>query len=94
MGWIVEDRQGPVQLPQLRIRLAGRERLLLLNGFVYRVGRSPTGTATRSGSKNRPSGFQLLSCGASIISIIILILVIIWLLTQAHRYTLNRSSLV
>src|SRR5215472_7017127 len=37
IGWIVDDRQGPVQLPQLRIRLAGRERLLLLDAFVYRL---------------------------------------------------------
>ena len=51
IGWIVEDRQRLVQLPQLRIRLAGRERLLLLDAFVYRVERSPTGTTMRSGSR-------------------------------------------
>src|SRR3954451_14480976 len=31
IGWTVDDHQQPVQLPQLRIRLAGRERLLLLD---------------------------------------------------------------
>jgi 8-oxo-dGTP pyrophosphatase MutT (NUDIX family) len=37
IGWILEDGQRSVQLPQLRIRLAGRERLLLLDAFVYLV---------------------------------------------------------
>jgi 8-oxo-dGTP pyrophosphatase MutT (NUDIX family) len=37
IGWSAEGRQPPVQLPQLRIRLAGRERLLLLDAFVYHV---------------------------------------------------------
>jgi 8-oxo-dGTP pyrophosphatase MutT (NUDIX family) len=41
IGWVVEDRQRPVRLPQLRIRLAGRERLLLLDAFVYRVEGAP-----------------------------------------------------
>ena len=47
IGWIVEDSQQPVRLPQLRIRLAGRERLLLLDAFVYRVEGAPP--ALRSG---------------------------------------------
>jgi 8-oxo-dGTP pyrophosphatase MutT (NUDIX family) len=37
IGWLIEEHQEPDQLPQLRIRLAGRERLLLLDAFVYRV---------------------------------------------------------
>ena len=41
IGWVVEDRQPLVRLPQLRIRLAGRERLLLLDAFVYRVEGAP-----------------------------------------------------
>lgn len=41
IGWSVEDHQGLLQLPQLRIRLAGRERLLLLDAFVYRVEGAP-----------------------------------------------------
>lgn len=41
IGWVVDDGQRPVQLPQLRIRLAGRERLLLLDAFVYRVEGAP-----------------------------------------------------
>ena len=41
IGWVVEDSQRPVRLPQLRIRLAGRERLLLLDAFVYRVEGAP-----------------------------------------------------
>jgi 8-oxo-dGTP pyrophosphatase MutT (NUDIX family) len=41
IGWVVEDRERPVRLPQLRIRLAGRERLLLLDPFVYRVEGDP-----------------------------------------------------
>jgi 8-oxo-dGTP pyrophosphatase MutT (NUDIX family) len=40
IGWVVEDSQRPVRLPQLRIRLAGRERLLL-DAFVYRVEGAP-----------------------------------------------------
>src|SRR5271165_6939992 len=41
IGWVGEDRQPPARLPQLRIRLAGRERLLLLDAFVYRVEGAP-----------------------------------------------------
>jgi 8-oxo-dGTP pyrophosphatase MutT (NUDIX family) len=41
IGWVVEDCERPVRLPQLRIRLAGRERLLLLDAFVYRVEGDP-----------------------------------------------------
>ena len=41
IGWVGEDRHRPVRLPQLRIRLAGRERLLLLDAFVYRVEGAP-----------------------------------------------------
>jgi hypothetical protein len=40
-GWVVEDCPPPVRLPQLRIRLAGRERLLLLDAFVCRVEGAP-----------------------------------------------------
>ena len=41
-GWLIEEDRRPVQLPQLCIRLAGRERLLL-DAFVYQVeGTLPT----------------------------------------------------
>jgi 8-oxo-dGTP pyrophosphatase MutT (NUDIX family) len=41
IGWIIDDCQPPVRLPQLCIRLAGRERLLLLDAFIYRVEGEP-----------------------------------------------------
>jgi 8-oxo-dGTP pyrophosphatase MutT (NUDIX family) len=41
IGWSIEEHQQPLQLPQLRIRLAGRERLLLLDAYVYRVEGAP-----------------------------------------------------
>jgi 8-oxo-dGTP pyrophosphatase MutT (NUDIX family) len=41
IGWLIEADQRPVQLPQLRIRLAGRERLLLLDAFVYQLEGTP-----------------------------------------------------
>jgi 8-oxo-dGTP pyrophosphatase MutT (NUDIX family) len=41
IGWLPEEHQRPVQLPQIRIRLAGRERLLALDAFVYRVDGDP-----------------------------------------------------
>lgn len=41
IGWLIEEDQRPVQLPQLCIRLAGRERLLLLDAFVYQVEGTP-----------------------------------------------------
>ncbi|MBV8451674.1 MAG: NUDIX domain-containing protein [Deltaproteobacteria bacterium] len=50
IGWLIEKDQRPVQLPQLHIRLAGRERLLLLDAFVYQVKGTPASAAMRSRS--------------------------------------------
>jgi 8-oxo-dGTP pyrophosphatase MutT (NUDIX family) len=41
IGWVIEEHRRPTPLPQLRIRLAGRERLMLLDAFVYRVEGEP-----------------------------------------------------
>jgi 8-oxo-dGTP pyrophosphatase MutT (NUDIX family) len=41
VGWLIEEHERPTLLPQLRIRLAGRERLMLLDAFVYRVEGAP-----------------------------------------------------
>ena len=41
VGWLIEEHEQPILLPQLRIRLAGRERLMLLDAFVYRVEGTP-----------------------------------------------------
>src|SRR5216684_1654412 len=37
VGWHIEEHEWPTPLPQLRIRLAGRERLMLLDAFVHRI---------------------------------------------------------
>ena len=41
IGWSIAEHERPTPLPQLRIRLAGRERLLLLDAFVHRVDGEP-----------------------------------------------------
>jgi 8-oxo-dGTP pyrophosphatase MutT (NUDIX family) len=41
IGWVIEEHRRPTPLPQLRIRLAGRERLMRLDAFVYRVEGEP-----------------------------------------------------
>src|SRR5216684_685208 len=41
IGWQIEEHERPTPLPQLRIRLAGRERLMLLDAFVHRVAGAP-----------------------------------------------------
>ena len=41
VGWLIEEHEQPTLLPQLRIRLAGRERLMLLDAFVYQVEGTP-----------------------------------------------------
>jgi 8-oxo-dGTP pyrophosphatase MutT (NUDIX family) len=41
IGWVIDEHRRPTPLPQLRIRLAGRERLMLLDAFVYRVEGEP-----------------------------------------------------
>jgi 8-oxo-dGTP pyrophosphatase MutT (NUDIX family) len=73
IGWIVEDRQGPVQLPQLRIRLAGRERLLLLDAFVYRVEGAP----------------PVLRCGPEVESAFWIPVAELWSLDNLHHHTLD-----
>jgi len=41
VGWLIDEQERPTPLPQLRIRLAGRERLMLLDAFVHRVEGAP-----------------------------------------------------
>jgi 8-oxo-dGTP pyrophosphatase MutT (NUDIX family) len=41
VGWLLGADERPAPLPQLRIRLAGRERLMLLDAFVHRVEGAP-----------------------------------------------------
>jgi hypothetical protein len=45
VGRHIEEHEWPTPLPQFRIRLAGRERLMLLDAFVHRnrwpISRSP-----------------------------------------------------
>ena len=41
IGWLIEEHERPSPLPQLKIRLAGRERLMLLDAFVHRVEGAP-----------------------------------------------------
>lgn len=76
IGWIVEDLQGPVQLPQLRIRLAGRERLLLLDAFVYRVEDSP----------------PVLRCGPEVESAFWIPVAELWSLNNLDHHTLGDGS--
>jgi 8-oxo-dGTP pyrophosphatase MutT (NUDIX family) len=76
IGWVVEDRQRPVRLPQLRIRLAGRERLLLLDAFVYRVeGAEP-----------------VLRCGPEVESAFWIPVAELWSLSNLHHHTLDDGS--
>ncbi len=37
IGWMIEEHEQPVPLPPLRIRLAGRERMMLLQAFLHRI---------------------------------------------------------
>jgi len=76
IGWIVGDLQPPVQLPQLRIRLAGRERLLLLDAFVYRV------------EGARP----ILRCGPEVESAFWVPVAELWSLNNLHHHTLNDGT--
>ena len=73
IGWIVEERQGPVHLPQLRIRLAGRERLLLLDAFVYRVEGAP----------------PVLRCGPEVESAFWIPVAELWSLNNLHHHSLG-----
>ncbi len=76
IGWNVEDLQTAVQLPQLRIRLAGRERLLLLDAFVYRV------------EGARP----ILRCGPEVESAFWIPVAELWNLNNLHHHTLADGS--
>jgi 8-oxo-dGTP pyrophosphatase MutT (NUDIX family) len=76
IGWVVEDRQGPVPLPQLRIRLAGRERLLLLDAFVYRVDGAP----------------PVLRCGAEVESAFWIPVAELWSLNNLDHHSLGDGS--
>ena len=76
IGWVVEGQQQPVRLPQLRIRLAGRERLLLLDAFVYRVEGSP----------------PALRCGPEVESAFWIPVVELWSLNNLDHHTLNDGS--
>src|SRR5437588_445371 len=73
IGWTVDDHQQPVQLPQLRIRLAGRERLLLLDAFVYRV------------EGARP----VLRCGPEVESAFWIPVAELWSFNNLHHHTLD-----
>jgi 8-oxo-dGTP pyrophosphatase MutT (NUDIX family) len=76
IGWVVEDRQRPVQLPQLRIRLAGRERLLLLDAFVYRAEGDP----------------PALRCGPEVESAFWIPVAELWSLNNLDHHTLGDGS--
>jgi 8-oxo-dGTP pyrophosphatase MutT (NUDIX family) len=76
IGWVVEDRQRPVRLPQLRIRLAGRERLLLLDAFVYRVEGAP----------------PALRCGPEVESAFWIPVAELWSLNNLDHHTLGDGS--
>jgi 8-oxo-dGTP pyrophosphatase MutT (NUDIX family) len=76
IGWIAEERQGPVQLPQLRIRLAGRERLLLLDVFVYRVEGAP----------------PVLRCGPEVESAFWIPVAELWSLNNLDHHSLRDGS--
>jgi 8-oxo-dGTP pyrophosphatase MutT (NUDIX family) len=76
IGWVVQDRQRPVRLPQVRIRLAGRERLLLLDAFVYRVEGAP----------------PVLRCGPEVESAFWIPVAELWSLNNLHHHTLDDGS--
>jgi hypothetical protein len=65
-----------VRLPQLRIRLAGRERLLMLDAFVYRLeGVTPT-----------------LRCGPEVESAFWIPVAELWSLNNLDYHTLDEGS--
>ena len=76
IGWVVEDGQLPLQLPQLRIRLAGRERLLLLDAFVYRAEGDP----------------PALRCGPEVASAFWIPVAELWSLNNLDHHTLGDGS--
>jgi 8-oxo-dGTP pyrophosphatase MutT (NUDIX family) len=76
IGWAVEDHQPPARLPQLRIRLAGRERLLLLDAFVYRVEGDP----------------PVLRCGPEVESAFWIPVAELWSLNNLDHHTLDDGS--
>ena len=41
VGWLLRRHEQLTLLPQLRIRLAGRKHLMLLDAFVYQVEGTP-----------------------------------------------------
>jgi 8-oxo-dGTP pyrophosphatase MutT (NUDIX family) len=73
IGWLIDGHQSPVQLPQLRIRLAGRERLLLLDAFVYRLEGAP----------------PALRCGPEVASAFWIPITELWSLENLHYHTLG-----
>jgi len=76
IGWAAQDHQPPVRLPQLRIRLAGRERLLLLDTFVYRLEGDP----------------PALRCGPEVESAFWIPVAELWSLNNLDHHTLDDGS--
>jgi 8-oxo-dGTP pyrophosphatase MutT (NUDIX family) len=76
IGWVVEDGQQPIKLPQLCIRLAGRERLLLLDAFVCRV----------------EGALPALRCGPEVASAFWISVAELWSLNNLHHHTLDDGS--
>jgi 8-oxo-dGTP pyrophosphatase MutT (NUDIX family) len=76
IGWVAEDCPKPIKLPQLRIRLAGRERLLLLDAFVYRL----EGT------------LPALRCGPEVATAFWIPVAELWSLNNLHYHTLGDGS--
>jgi 8-oxo-dGTP pyrophosphatase MutT (NUDIX family) len=76
IGWVVEDNQQPIKLPQLCIRLAGRERLLLLDAFLCRV------------EEDLPA----LRCGPEVASAFWIPVAELWSLNNLDHHTLGDGS--
>lgn len=76
IGWSIEAHQPAVQLPQLRIRLAGRERLLLIDAFVYRLEGAP----------------PALRCGAEVASAFWVPIAELWSLENLDYHSLGDGS--
>jgi 8-oxo-dGTP pyrophosphatase MutT (NUDIX family) len=76
IGWVAEDCQQPIKLPQLRIRLAGRERLLLLDAFVFCL----------------EGALPALRCGPEVESAFWIPVAELWSLNNLHYHTLDDGS--